>query len=356
MISRPAAAPAGDFWSGSSDARGKALSGYEETGLAPGEAGLGTNTRLVTLTFGGNDVGFAHVLLACVLTSCPEPAGLADGQVRHATHDIAALQETLRATYSEIQQKAPNAKGHIYVLGYPDIFGTDAALNGSAACLASTGLDTGSISWLYQRQQQLNAVIKAAAQTAGVHYVDPNASGAPYSFLGHSICAGQSWFHPLYANIFHDSFSFHPTMTGQGEMAAALVAAGATAIRGISSGGTSAPTLDRLASSRLAAWPVGIAADPDDASISGAVTGASGPLSGIVVDAYDDTGALVTSAETAADGSYTLASLAGGTYTVQFDPAGQNYVGQYYHGESASTADPVTVSPDAAVTGSTRLS
>ena len=146
--------------------------------------------------------------------------------MRPRTSTTFTTPSSLPITRSE--EKAPNAKGHIYVLGYPDIFGTSAFLNGS--CVPQTGMGAGSISWLYGVEQQLNTVVQDAAEKAGVHYVNPNKSGASYSFVGHDICATDSWFHPLYANLGNHAFSFHPTTTGQSEMAAALVAAGATKV------------------------------------------------------------------------------------------------------------------------------
>ena len=87
--------------------------------------------------------------------------------------------------------------------------------------------------------------------------------------------------------------------------------------------------------------------------ISGTVTAASGaPIDNATVTAYDSNGAQVTSTTTASDGTYTLTGLATGSYTVSFDPAGQNFVAAYYNGKSEfDTADPVAVTGGASTAG-----
>jgi 5-hydroxyisourate hydrolase-like protein (transthyretin family) len=92
-----------------------------------------------------------------------------------------------------------------------------------------------------------------------------------------------------------------------------------------------------------------------DGAISGTVTDASGQtdLGSVSVTAYDSGGSYATSTTTASDGSYTLNNLVPGTYELEFTPSsGQNYLPQYYHGESTlASADPVTVTSGKTTTG-----
>lgn len=223
-------ATTGDLWPGAGDARGNtAFTTYQETGLVAGEAGLGPNTKLVTLTIGGNDVGIGTAAAECIIGGCIDPSLSIFANIRNAVQNIAALQKTLVATYDSIKTAAPNAA--IYVLGYPALFTDNWIENSLPGCLANTGLTAGSIAWLYQRELQLDGVVKAAATQAGVHFVDPNATGTAYSFAGHGICSSSPWFHPLWQNLLPFSdlvYTFHPTVAGQQALAAALVAAGAT--------------------------------------------------------------------------------------------------------------------------------
>ena len=65
--------------------------------------------------------------------------------------------------------------------------------------------------------------MKLAAAAAHVQWVDPNAPGKPYSWIGHDICAKSSWVIRV-ANHHFLTASFHPTATGQYELEQALLA------------------------------------------------------------------------------------------------------------------------------------
>jgi hypothetical protein len=83
-------------------------------------------------------------------------------------------------------------------------------------------------------------------------------------------------------------------------------------------------------------------------SIAGHVGDANGPLEGVSVEAFDSDGNFVSSTQTAADGSYTLAGLASGSYEIGFFDSSAGYLAQYAHGKpSLATADPVTVTAPA---------
>ncbi|HUA03960.1 MAG TPA: carboxypeptidase regulatory-like domain-containing protein [Solirubrobacteraceae bacterium] len=92
-----------------------------------------------------------------------------------------------------------------------------------------------------------------------------------------------------------------------------------------------------------------------DGAISGTVTDGAGQtdLASISVTVYNASGSYVTSTTTAGDGSYTLTNLVPGTYEVYFTPnSGQNYLPQYYDGETTlASADPVTVTSGQTTTG-----
>ena len=81
--------------------------------------------------------------------------------------------------------------------------------------------------------------------------------------------------------------------------------------------------------------------------ISGKVTEASSPntgIEGVAVRVYTEGGEIVASANTVASGEYTVEDLAPGSYEVEFDPSGLNYVRQYYkESASFSAATSVTI-------------
>jgi len=76
-----------------------------------------SNTRLVTITIGGNDAGFADVLDRCLFGSagaCSRRVGEAERFVR------SELPDRLRRVYAAIRDRAPQAI--VVVAGYPRLF------------------------------------------------------------------------------------------------------------------------------------------------------------------------------------------------------------------------------------------
>ena len=78
------------------------------------------------------------------------------------------------------------------------------------------------------------------------------------------------------------------------------------------------------------------------------------PVANIEVDAYDSTGTLVSSAQTGSDGSYSIAGLSSGRYTVGFAATGTggDYLPSFYEGASSqSGAQSVSVTDGGATGG-----
>lgn len=234
----------GDLWPKSLDPRGHPNFGnyYEMTGLTTGEAGLGPNTKLVTLTIGGNDIGFSDIAQTCSSLPplykgtkaiiCPKDEEKKDAWVRDVKQHIRAMRAKLVALYEGIKLLAPNAVGHIYVLGYPDLFRPTRKEDSGFDCNLATFQQAQTLVWMYKIQQQLNAVIESAAKQAKIKYVDPNKPGPWYSFQDHAYCGkATTWFNAvLHANLPGNDAAgaYHPNDYGQAALAAALVAAGAT--------------------------------------------------------------------------------------------------------------------------------
>ena len=92
------------------------------------------------------------------------------------------------------------------------------------------------------------------------------------------------------------------------------------------------------------------------ASVSGRITDASGaPLPSVTVWAFNQKTAVQTSAESGADGTYTVRGLAAGTYKVQFDPwmaAAGNFVGEWWNDKpDEASAAPINLATGQSVTG-----
>ena len=333
---------------------------------------LGTNTRVVTITVGGDDVGFKDVLLACsTLIDCGSRVGRwLYGPTRNASRNIQALRHKLETLYSTIHHDAPNVGGDIYVLGYPDVF-PQVGAKIPVLCTKRLNLAAPAIEWLAERQQELDATVKAAAKSAGVKYVDPNVAGKHYSFRTHDICSSTSWFHRPLSSIADANFdaSYHPTPAGQQALADALVAEGASHVKinAQEQADLGRVSIDPVRRTQVRAQyhvlvggakPAARAIRADtpaqpDATITGTVTSATGhTLSGIAVTARARQGGARFEAETAADGTYAISGLPSGEYTILFDPGERLFGTQWYNGQSEeSAAQAVNVEPGEVLEG-----
>jgi lysophospholipase L1-like esterase len=157
---------------------------------------LSASTTLVTITIGGNDAGFSHVMEYCVFlpTSwCLKAVAAAETFV--ADQLPARLDTTLQA----IAADAPNAD--VVVLDYPDLYD----LSKSGSCV---GLSTRARTALDQGADDLDRALQAAAQANHDTFADVRGQ-----FAGHEICDSGSWLHA--ADIFAIGSSYHPTAAGQ---------------------------------------------------------------------------------------------------------------------------------------------
>ncbi|MDF2049380.1 SGNH/GDSL hydrolase family protein [Arthrobacter sp. Cr_A7] len=175
-------------------------------------AGLNAGTDLVTITAGGNDVGFQRILEACLVPKSLEvcETEVEKGEATARTQVFPALSNA----YASIRATAPNAT--IVALGYPHLFspefGDQPYITDEAAELFNKGTDT------------LNEVIeKAAKQVRGTVYAD-----VTDEFEGHGIGSPASWIH-----LPGSAAGFHPTETGyaKGYYRAVVREAGIWALR-----------------------------------------------------------------------------------------------------------------------------
>jgi lysophospholipase L1-like esterase len=132
---------------------------------------------IVTLSIGGNDIGFADKLTECVLG--PGTCKYAeDGPVRsQMAQEIASLHKTLEQTYTNIAAKSNGAK--VFVIGYPQFVTPDGDM-----CGLNVRLNRAERRFIHKGVVYLNAVIKAAALRAGVHYID-----AEEALAGRNLCS-----------------------------------------------------------------------------------------------------------------------------------------------------------------------
>jgi len=162
---------------------------------------LGDSTDIVTLTIGGNDLGFVTVAATCAAASANGPLLQQSGQQNcesYFAHAGAAnpaavladqVEPALAATYAAISEAAPNAR--VFVLGYPNLF-RDAASIPESGCFTQLGTEPSSLpvgttdlAYLHGLESALDAAIQSSAATAGFTYVPTFAES-----LGHDVCSG----------------------------------------------------------------------------------------------------------------------------------------------------------------------
>jgi lysophospholipase L1-like esterase len=159
-------------------------------------SGLSASTTLVTITIGGNDVGFASVMETCVLGSTSACVSAVQKSESQAQTTLPGALDNVLAT---IGSDAPNAK--VVVLGYPQFYD----LARSSTCI---GLSTTDRTYLNQGASVLDGVIQAAAGRHGDSYVDIT----PY-FKGHQICDSGSYL--ISVDWLNLGDSYHPNANGQ---------------------------------------------------------------------------------------------------------------------------------------------
>ncbi|MFZ2166038.1 MAG: SGNH/GDSL hydrolase family protein [Propionibacteriaceae bacterium] len=158
---------------------------------------LSSDTAYVTLTIGGDDIGFGMVMGACLGTD----TNLCLGAVQYSNAAIAnVLPYSLNALFTAIKAAAPNAK--VVVTGYPHLF------NGEN-CSPLTDFTAVEMAALNAGADSLDAAIRTAATNAGFTMAD-----VVPPFAGHGICDSKPWINNV--DPADPGSSFHPNGKGYG--------------------------------------------------------------------------------------------------------------------------------------------
>lgn len=215
---------------------------------------LPDDTRTVTLTIGGDDMGFVEVLEHCIeglrvgkswpywqgaqcSTSQPLRALLSArlnvlGGTRATSIDGGPVIHPLSEVFAAIHAEAPKAR--IVVAGYPGLFGakmshyerhptTTNVFERACSVWPAIGVPIywvlySDAKWLNEEAQALDSVIQAAAVAAATTGL-PVKYAPPATFKGHGLCdSKEAWVHPLelgLSPIGPEPSSFHLTAAGQ---------------------------------------------------------------------------------------------------------------------------------------------
>ncbi|MDT0212784.1 SGNH/GDSL hydrolase family protein [Rothia sp. ARF10] len=158
-------------------------------------AALGSATSHVSLTVGGNDIGFVPVLVECA-----KPAWMADTDpvIDAALARLRTeLPGRLSALLARVAEAAPDAQR--VVTAYPLLF------NGED-CNALTFFSPHEMRRIGEGVDELASVIGSAARESGARVVDPRDA-----FGGHAVCDREEWVSGVSLPL---EESFHPNTLG----------------------------------------------------------------------------------------------------------------------------------------------
>ncbi|EON24106.1 GDSL family lipase [Nocardioides sp. CF8] len=157
---------------------------------------LASTTKFVTITIGGNDIGFVNLLTSCWAynddAQCQAAADTANGKIANQ------LGAALDGTYARIKAASPTAT--VVVLGYPNPLGTN------LSCLAADGISTANRTSINSVVTNLESKISNRVAAAGFTY-----KSAISPFGGHDICASDPWVNGKAWNL---ADAYHPSRSG----------------------------------------------------------------------------------------------------------------------------------------------
>jgi len=175
---------------------------------------LTANTDLVTVTIGGNDIGFTSIVETCAAESLTNPLG--NPCQRHFTVNgtdqlaarISGDASTIAGVLHGIRSRAPHAK--VVVVGYLR------ALPPMIGCWPVVPIAVGDVTYLTGVEQKLNAMLGAQAAAAGDTFVN---AGIP---VGHDSCQPESvkWVEGIVPTA--PAFPVHPNAAGMAAVASMI--------------------------------------------------------------------------------------------------------------------------------------
>lgn len=152
-----------------------------------------STTTIVTLTIGGNDIGFADLIYQCTVADCSAALDSTTANLE------GTLGKSLDTVYTTIKRRAA-VGAKIVVLGYPEVFS-------GASCFGTLGISSTEESKANQLADALDQLIADHAALDGVTY-----QSAIVPFRGHAVCSSSPWLNGL--NLANTGESYHPNRAG----------------------------------------------------------------------------------------------------------------------------------------------
>lgn len=188
--------------------------------LPPQVDALGPEVDAVTLTIGGNDIGFGGIT-DCVLTNVvgQEESDCRGSLENEVTQELDQLPAKLDEVYRQINERTGGAV--VVTTGYLPLISPDRVADDAPGetCAAVDFMSAADQRWAADLITQLNDLVEEAAQRNGAEFVLPEDSD------NHTACAepDQRWVDLL--GVQTDAYPLHPTSLGQQAMADAVTSA-----------------------------------------------------------------------------------------------------------------------------------
>lgn len=177
---------------------------------------LDADTAVVSITIGGNDIGFSEIIENCVTVnpfSHPCIDKYRAGGVDQLAQRIDATAPLVASVLEEIRSRSPNAE--VYVLNYAAIFPET-----GYGCWPQMPIGFLDVPYLRATQKRLNSMLATEAGANGATLVNWYAAS-----IGHDACKGPltRWVEPLVPT--QPAAPVHPNLAGMRGAAQVLLAA-----------------------------------------------------------------------------------------------------------------------------------
>ena len=140
---------------------------------------------VMTVSIGGNDVGFADILKSCVIPKLS--FHLSDGVCYNTYEDRVELKNLIDRTvpkwitlFKQLSSMSPRSK--IYVVGYPQIF------YDKGDCPHNVNLSKSELEFSAELTSYIDGAIEVAASKSGTRYIDVSEA-----FFGYRLCETRSY-------------------------------------------------------------------------------------------------------------------------------------------------------------------
>lgn len=189
-------------------ARTADMTGRQIAATPPQFDALTADTDLVTLSIGGNDIGFGEIA-GCVMTTPAEVgAPCRDRLETPVTDELDVLPAQLDAVYTGIRERSPDAR--IVTTGYMPL------VPAHGGCGFVSALGPGDVTWTRHVTDRINLIVADAAGRAGADLVAPGDADDRHA------CAPADRRYTDFTGAETGSHPMHPTAAGQAAMADAV--------------------------------------------------------------------------------------------------------------------------------------